>query len=269
MGNDEYGPPPSGQPIGQGEPRPSAYPQGAYPPNAYPHNAYPQGTPPASSPQTVYPPPYPSAYPPPLGAPLVDKNWMGITSLVLGCLGGGLLGVVFGGMGISAANQGRANNKSVAVWGLALNIGLPILLVGGFVVFGLATEEFSKDSVFYSDVAVGECVQKLDGWDGTAEEFSVTYVIRVQCNDEHWGQVYHREGLHAGGYPGDDEVDLLAQDACYSEAALANIVPEHFDEAYVTYLMPMESSWIQGDRTAVCLTFGDEDTLLESWVAQR
>lgn len=61
------------------------------------------------------------------------KNGMGIASLVLGIimivLGAlpfiwiaGVLGIVFGAIGIKRTKDGQATNKNVAIWGLVLSI---------------------------------------------------------------------------------------------------------------------------------------------------
>ena len=57
------------------------------------------------------------------------QNGMGTAALILGILGlllfgciFGVLAVIFGSIGISRANAGRANNKGVAVAGLILGI---------------------------------------------------------------------------------------------------------------------------------------------------
>ncbi|NTV40466.1 MAG: hypothetical protein HGA51_11015, partial [Demequinaceae bacterium] len=227
---------------------------------------YPQAGPQAYP--SAYPPPYPSAYAASAGGARPDRNWMGITSLVLGLLGGGLLGAIFGGLGISAAKEGRATNKTMATWGLVLNIAIPVLLVGGFVVMGIVSGGLSDDQVRYDKVAVGECVQTPPGWNDEGKDFEVQYFTRVACDEEHWGQVYHRGPLGGGAYPSDDELMALSEEACYSEEGMAKIVPEHFDEAYVAYFFPTRDAWNSYDRSVVCFTFDGEHALSESWVVE-
>jgi hypothetical protein len=71
---------------------------------------------------------------PPLAAPQSPSNGMGVTGLVTGIVGAclawvpilgfilGVLGIVFGGIGLYYANQGRATNKGAAIAGLVLGI---------------------------------------------------------------------------------------------------------------------------------------------------
>jgi hypothetical protein len=212
---------------------------------------------------------YPPAYPPPLGGVRVDKNWMGITSLILGLLGGGVLGAIFGGLGISAAKEGRATNRTMAIWGLVLNITVPVLLVTGFLVTAVTTGGLSDDQVLYTKIAVGECVKEPAGWNNEGKVISVRYFTRVACDKPHWGQVYYRGVLESDSYPAHDQMVTLSEDACYSDPAMAKIVPEHFDQAYVTYFYPTREAWKNFDHSVVCLTFDHDHSLAESWVVER
>lgn len=70
------------------------------------------------------------------------RNGMGIAALVLGILAvifslltGGvglilaILAIIFGSVGVSRANRGRASNKAASAWGLGLGIASIALLV--------------------------------------------------------------------------------------------------------------------------------------------
>jgi len=84
--------------------------------------------PPVGAPPNVVSYPYASA-PGSMGGP--PRNGMGVAALVLGilslvsyCFGPilGLLAIIFGGVGISRANQGSATNKGMATAGLVMGI---------------------------------------------------------------------------------------------------------------------------------------------------
>jgi len=167
-----------------------------------------------------------------------------------------------------AANEGRATNKTMAIWSLVLNLALPVLLVGGFLVGGLASGGLADDQVPYNKLAVGECVKEPAGWTGDDKGFGVRNFTRVTCDQEHWGQVYHRALVPGSEYPSDDERVALSEEACYSEQAMAKIAPEHFDEAYVYPFFPTEAAWDRFDRTAICFVFDDDHSLAESWVVE-
>ena len=66
-----------------------------------------------------------------------EKNWMGITALVLGilsvCCGVlTILAIVFGVLGIQAANDGQADNKGLSIAGVVLGVICIILSIVGF-----------------------------------------------------------------------------------------------------------------------------------------
>lgn len=83
---------------------------------------------------TEVPPPPPAPVPPVGGAPAAPKNWMGLTSLILGiagivlgcCCGSGLLlgagAGVLGYLGKQAAAKGEATNGNLANVGFILGI---------------------------------------------------------------------------------------------------------------------------------------------------
>jgi hypothetical protein len=133
--------------------QPSSYPpapdQGGHPP-VYPPPAYPpSGSDPTQYPP-VYPPPYPSsggqqpypgqgyppapAYPYDYQQPQRFQNGQSVAALVLGICGfvtcgiTGPLGIIFGALGIKAANEGRSNAKGMAIAGLVTGIITSLLL---------------------------------------------------------------------------------------------------------------------------------------------
>ena len=142
-------PPPPGPPLPPGSPgtaagsrvTPTPVPPGPTPPTpptsapiATPPGAH--GYPPPSAGSTMYPPPSPSTS---WGASS-SKNWMGITSLVLGvtCIGAGLLGAIFGHLGLAACKRGEANNRGLTLAGVIVNYSMFCLGLAGLV-FALAT----------------------------------------------------------------------------------------------------------------------------------
>jgi len=284
MADQEYGSAPNTYPDGSPRPAPVrgdfAVPDASHPQSGPPAQQYqpaPQysatavGTPQPgafSSAQGApqYPPPVGAPLGQPLGAPTTQRNWMGIVSLILGLLGGGLLGAIFGGLGISGAKRGIATNRTMAVWGLVLNIAVPVLLFGGFVVAGLVSGSLSEDRISFDAVAVGECVQVPGGWNDDAAELSSDYVTRVPCDETHWGQVYYRGMLEGTVYPGDDESQFAAEDLCYSDAAAAHLDPAYIDQAYVYYVLPTRASWGQNDRSVICFSSNLDHDVSGSWV---
>ena len=263
MGNQEYGPQPSGEPVWQAPP-----PQPQSDPVAYPLTS-PVAYPPAH-PQPYLPPylpPYPPPYPPQFGAAGTDKNWMGVASLVLSVVGMWLLGLIFGILGINAANKGRANNRAMSIWGVSVSVAWVMGTVVAVVVVGFAVGAIGENHVPYSGLAVGDCIQEPAGWVDGGSDLRTPDVTRVSCAKQHWGQVYYLDVLGGTDYPGDDAVQASAEDMCFSDAAAANVDPAHLDQVAVFYIMPTAESWVHGNRYVICLASDAQHTLTESWVA--
>lgn len=121
----------------------------SHPPSPYAPTSHQQ---PYSAPPNPYAP-YPQAVPMMQPAHTEPSNGMGVAGLVLGvisisffalgfvfpfliCLGAvpGILGIVFGGIGMSQASQGLATNKGAAVTGLVTGI---IGLAGPWITFAI------------------------------------------------------------------------------------------------------------------------------------
>jgi hypothetical protein len=200
------------------------------------------------------------------GGATSEKNWMGIASLVLGLIGGGVLGAIFGGLGISAANKGRATNKTMATWGLVLNIVVPILLVGSFIGIGALSGAFNGDRVAFGDLEIGDCVEKPSGWNDEGEALDSDYLTKVECTEVHWGEVYAIDSLSSGPYPGDEGIIAPAEDICYSEEGTTRVRDEFFDEAYTYYVTPTSQSWSAGDRSVFCFVSNATNDASESWL---
>lgn len=78
-----------------------------------------------------YAPGYPQQYYPP-ARPM--KTWMNVTSLVTALVGIGLAAVIFGHLGVRAANRGEAEYKGLGIAGLILGY---IGIVGTIVYLGV------------------------------------------------------------------------------------------------------------------------------------
>lgn len=200
-----------------------------------------------------------------------SRNWMGITSLVLGVIGGSVPGLILGFLGLKAAKEGRANNRGIAIAGIVLNSAILVLaftiaviaiMLGGFP--GLREQQavaMSPSYVDITDIEVGDCVLEPEGaGDGIAGFFV------VGCNVAHWGQVYYIGELPRGDYPGDEAALTAAEDACYSDEGLKSVSYFVPDDAYGFTIWPDATSWEWDDRTYNCLLANDEKPLTKSYV---
>ncbi|WP_062299526.1 DUF4190 domain-containing protein [Demequina maris] len=131
-------PEPTAQPSAPAQPAAASVPPAAPP--------YQQPAPPYQQPQPGYAQPgpaqpgyaqQPQRPPGQSGA----KTWMNITSFVTSILGLGLVGVIFGHLGVSASNKGEADLKGLGIAGLILGyvqivIGIIVLIA---VIVGIAS----------------------------------------------------------------------------------------------------------------------------------
>lgn len=276
MGNQEYGPPPSGEPIGFG-PQQSGNPVGfgAPPPVAGPPGASPPAIPQASSPPPpypsayppAYPPPYPSAYPAPTASARSDRNWMGITSLILGLVGGGLLGLAFGIGGVKAAKEGRANNRTMSIWGVVLNIVSPIVLIVFAVSVGNSGGAFFSNSVAYNKLSIGDCVKEPGGYNDEGGQLDSNFLTVLPCDEEHWGQVYFSAPIESSTYPGDAEVDAQSVTICESDAAYNKVDSSFWPQMYYTSIVPTRSAW-RDNHTVTCILTSSNGPVWRSWMVE-
>lgn len=116
-----------------------------------PTPSYQAAPPPAPAPQPPYAqapygqPQY-AAQPytqPPAAAGTTDKNWMGITSLILSLAGlftgiTAIAGIVFGHLSLSAVKRGEADNRGVGLAGLITGYVITALGIIGLILFVVA-----------------------------------------------------------------------------------------------------------------------------------
>lgn len=238
-------PPPPGphQPQGSPEQPQGPYAQGQYPPpSPYPHGA---------------PGPYPYPFHPygPYGNP-APVNGVAIGSLVLGILCFvPAVGLVLGLIALVQIKKKGERGKGMAIagsvlssvglvlWALALSTGSAADFWDGFK--GAA----SGDGTAYA-LAKGDCFDTPNGsLEGDAYD-----VHEVSCGGAHDGEVFAVVTLPGGSFPGDDEVELAADEKCYAlqdDYAMDTwAVP---DDVGIYYLVPSRQSWRLGDREITCM----------------
>lgn len=124
-------------------------------------------------------------------------------------------------------------------------------LLTALVVMLLALPGCARE-VKYRSLEVGQCLPASAKIVGRREAAPPI----VECLSPHLYQVYDVSNLPKGPFPGVDELDHMAKQACVStfESALgvdANALPDGVD---LLYLAPTESSWkSEKDRQVECL----------------
>ena len=115
-----------------------------------------------------------------------------------------------------------------------------------------AGEIQSAGSVDAFTMRVGDCFD--DGastWSGEIDR-----VPGVPCSAPHDNEVYATFDLPDGTFPGEEEVDLMADEGCYERFHRA--IGTSYEESVLMYgtLYPSEASWKRRkDREVVCVAY--------------
>jgi hypothetical protein len=221
--NQPYGPP-GGQP---------------YPPHLHP-------------PQYAHHPGQP--YPPAAGAP---SKALAITALVLAIFGFFVLtaiaSVVLAIIVLVQSRDGRPHGKGMAISALVLCVLWVVVLVVGIV--ALVNTQPERDStgrvvdggrVLVGSIRTGDCL---------AKEPSPSAQLTVEltpCTKPHREEAYATFDLGDGEFPGQAEVDRLAEDGCVQRFEEFVGVPADKTELVIAFMRPFEDSW-EVDPEVTCL----------------
>ncbi|MDQ1641606.1 MAG: hypothetical protein QOJ90_957 [Actinomycetota bacterium] len=251
--SDPFAPPPAAAPPGwSGPPEPGLLYGRAvgdpYAPGAAPGLAYGWGA--APGPAYAWGP-----APPP--EPRTTNRWA-IVALVTGLLP--LVPVALGA-GITALVQIHRRNQAGMWMAIVGIVGAVVWSVGAVAVaigfFLSSVLPFEGGGLGRVDAAasteVGTCLI------GPGGELSQATVI--DCASDHDGEVYrvlHLEGLQ---WPGSDEVDMRADDACYGDFAAYVGRSYDFSDYDYGYFLPDKAEWEAGEHRVVCVVMsGPHDT---------
>lgn len=165
------------------------------------------------------------------------------------------------GSGITALVQIHRRNQAgmwmaivgivgAVVWGL-------VAVVAGIGFFLSSVLPFEGAALGRVDAAasteVGACLLGPDG--------DPSLATVVDCANDHDGEVYrvlHLEGME---WPGADEVDMRADDACYGEFAAYVGRSYDFSDYDYAYFLPDQAEWQAGEHRVVCVVMtGPGDT---------
>lgn len=114
-------------------------------------------------------------------------------------------------------------------------------------------------------ISVGDCANnpELIGEPGEGETGVFTEITVLPCSDPHELEAYARMDLPHDEFPGDTEVEILADEFCYEE--YAGFVGTEYEESslYFQFFTPTKAGWsFDGDREILCLIAGEEGELL-------
>lgn len=112
---------------------------------------------------------------------------------------------------------------------------------------GQVTE--TTEGVSVLDLQQGDCTSQLG-------ESEMTEIDLIPCEEPHSNEIYHAYDLPEGDFPGADEVDAQAVEACKTE--FETFIGLTYDESAleVNYLVPTQESWeSDDDRTVLCFVY--------------
>ena len=134
--------------------------------------------------------------------------------------------------------------------------------------FGGDEPERSEDGDV-TETTEGVSVLHLQQGDCTGElsESEVTEVDVIPCDEAHVNEVYHAYDIEGDEFPGDDQVNEGAVEACSAEFEPFVGVGYNDSDLEVNYLVPTQESWDgDDDRSVLCFVYdpqGDSTGSLE------
>ncbi len=105
---------------------------------------------------------------------------------------------------------------------------------------------------------VGDC---FDDWEGatiSTESQEVSDVPIVDCAEPHDNEIYSKQDLPDGSYPGDAAMEQTVIEVCYD--GFESFVGRSYEESSLDFgwLFPTSESWAEGDREVVCFVYDFE-----------
>ncbi|OLT46452.1 septum formation family protein [Cellulosimicrobium sp. CUA-896] len=263
-------------------PHPPAGPSG--PPSSGPPSS---GTPSSGPPRfDVPPPPLPPTTPSPYGPaapgpgapprePSTGSGWVIAAFLLFWPLGVPALLAsqrAARALGAQDVQTGRREAERARSWGVGAVITGAVAYVGSWIVLAVllasgifAATAFSEAATPLRDptgeggeaseardteileLAVGDCVVTTDLPD------TVFTVPVVPCAADHHAEVFAITDLPAGDYPGEDDVEALAEEFCFEAFESYVGLPYEESELYAWWFSPTEDNWTWGDHSVQCI----------------
>jgi hypothetical protein len=237
--------------------RDAAYPYGAANPFA------------AEDPYTNAPGPYSAmGYPyAGLSQPAGRTSRWAIASFVLGLLGVVLLGVIFGIIALKRIGRLRQKGKGFAVAGLVLSGVWLVGVIALAIVADLnsATRSTTSGAIVHKGQLGAFSLRIGDCFDNPAGARSLSRLTAIPCTQPHNAQVFAKFKLSGSSFsfPGTAAVERLATRGC--NARLSSIDKSKTTSSMtVHFLVPLQESWLGGQRGASCLIVNSTETLTSS-----
>lgn len=114
-----------------------------------------------------------------------------------------------------------------------------------------AGEITSAGSVDAFEVHVGDCFD-----DDAFASSEISELPGVPCSEPHDNEIYATFDIAAAAWPGDDEVEQLAQEGCYDRFAAS--IGKSYEDSTIdfTTIYPSKGSWDRvDDREVICVGY--------------
>jgi len=109
---------------------------------------------------------------------------------------------------------------------------------------GNAGSEGTEKSIF--DIRVGDCFSLPEDKEGEVKDA----VVYDSCDDPHTYEAFATTDMPQSKYPGDQETQEWAENACMDEFKKNVKNPDDFT---FSYYFPTRESWSEGDREVLCV----------------
>lgn len=104
------------------------------------------------------------------------------------------------------------------------------------------------------NLEVGQCTDQ-----SVAGEDSVSSLPIVDCAESHTGEIYSLPQVPDGDFPGDAALQETAGQLCSGQDFQTYVGKPYQESAiYLSYLVPSDDTWENGDREIVCILTADE-----------
>lgn len=111
----------------------------------------------------------------------------------------------------------------------------------------------AEDPTSVFALEVGQCI------DSEADSGEVGSVPVVECDQPHQGEIYALPQLPDGDFPGAEEIEETAKEECGGSAYTEYVgLPYQESEFEVSFLLPTEQTWGDGDREIACIVQNEE-----------
>jgi hypothetical protein len=212
-----------------------------------------------------------------MGAPYADVNqpaggtsgWA-IAAFILGLLGVILLSVIFGIVALTRIRRLRQRGRGLAIASLVLS-GVWLLAIIAIIAIVVvaransATRSTSSGKITHTGQLGAFALVTGDCFDNPVGARNLSRVTAIPCTQPHNAQVFAKFKLSGSqfSYPGTTAGAKLAASGCNSRISDID-KSKATNDMTIRFLIPLEASWIAGQRSVSCLIVNPTTDLTSS-----